>query len=175
MVTVRLRALAEWLMRSDIATVANQESALPGVPKMSTQTLTPARARLNQSYRNLTLWTLQGWIAMFFIAAGYAKLSEPMANLVDLMRWPAFAPENMVRGLGVAEIILAALILAPLVSWKHGRPLLVMAASGLLALEVVMLALHLTGLDIGPAATNAILIAMTAPVLWMRAREVRPG
>jgi hypothetical protein len=174
MVTVRLRALAEWLMRSDIATVANHKSALPGVKTMTSQALTPARARLNASYRNLTLWTLQGWIAMFFIAAGYAKLSEPMANLVELMKWPALAPEAMVRGLGVAEIVLAVLVLAPLVSWKHGRPLLVMAATGLLALEVVMLAVHATGMDVGPAVTNLILIAMTATVLWKRAREVRP-
>ncbi len=173
MVTVTLRTLAGRLVRSDIAAVANKESALPGVAKMTTQTLTPARARLNASYRNLTLWTLQGWIAMFFIAAGYAKLSEPMENLVDLMRWPALAAPEMVRGLGVAEIILAVLVLAPLVSWKHGRPLLVMAASGLLALEVVMLALHATGMDVGPAVTNLILIAMTVTVLWKRAREVR--
>jgi hypothetical protein len=173
MVTLTLRALAERVMRSDIATVANNESALPGVTKMTTRTLTPARSRLNASYRNLTLWTLQGWIAMFFIAAGYAKLSEPMANLVDLMRWPAFAPENMVRGLGLAEIVLAILVLAPLVSWTHGRPLLVMAASGLLALETVMLVLHLTGGDVGPAVTNVLLLAITATVLWKRAREIR--
>jgi hypothetical protein len=140
---------------------------------MTSQILTPARSRLNASYRNLSLWTLQGWLAMFFIAAGYAKLSEPMANLIDLMRWPALVAENMVRGLGVAEIVLAVLILAPLVSWKHGRPLLVVAAAGLLALEAVMLAIHLTGLDVGPAVTNLVLVAMTAPVLWMRAREVR--
>ncbi|MDP1778603.1 MAG: DoxX family protein [Brevundimonas sp.] len=140
---------------------------------MTSQALTPARSRLNASYRNLTLWTLQGWIAMFFIAAGYAKLSEPMANLIELMRWPALVAPNMVRGLGVAEIILAGLVLAPLVSWKQGRPLLVMAASGLLALEVVMLGLHATGMDVGPVVTNLILIAMTATVLWKRAREVR--
>ncbi|MGZ9101058.1 MAG: DoxX family protein [Brevundimonas sp.] len=140
---------------------------------MTSQTLTPARSRLNASYRNLTLWTLQGWMAMFFIGAGYAKLSEPMANLVDLMRWPALVVPEMVRGLGVAEVILALLVLAPLVSWKHGRPLLVMAASGLLALEVVMLGLHAAGMDVGLAVTNLVLIAMTAPVLWMRAREVR--
>jgi hypothetical protein len=160
-------------MRSDIATVANHESARRGAAKMTTQTLSPARARLNASYRNLTLWTLQGWIAMFFVAAGYAKVSEPMTNLVALMKWPAFASENMVRGLGVAEIVLAVLVLAPLVSWKYGRPLLVVAASGLLALEVVMLAVHATGMDLGPAVTNLILIAMTATVLWKRAREVR--
>ncbi|HYC98236.1 DoxX family protein [Brevundimonas sp.] len=140
---------------------------------MTSQVLTPARSRLAASYRNLTLWTLQGWLAMFFIAAGYAKLTEPMANLVDLMRWPALVAENMVRGLGVAEIVLAVLILAPLVSWKHGRPLLVTAAAGLLALETIMLALHAAGLEAGLAVTNLVLIAMTAPVLWYRAREAR--
>ena len=140
---------------------------------MSSQVLTPARSRLAASYRNLTLWTLQGWLAMFFIAAGYAKLSEPMANLVELMKWPGLVAGNMVRGLGVAEIVLAVLVLAPLVSWKHGRPLLVMAASGLLALETIMFAVHAAGLEFGLALTNLVLIAMTAPVLWMRAREVR--
>jgi len=140
---------------------------------MTSQTLNPARSRLNASYRNLTLWTLQGWIAMFFIAAGYAKLSEPLANLTDLMKWPALVSENFTRGLGVAEIVLAVLLLAPLASWKHGRPLLVVAASGLLLLETVMLTFHATGMDVGPAVTNLILIAMTVPVLWMRAREVR--
>ena len=140
---------------------------------MTSQTLNPARSRLNASYRNLTLWTLQGWIAMFFIAAGYAKLSEPLANLTDLMKWPALVSENFTRGLGVAEIVLAVLLLAPLASWKHGRPLLVVAASGLLLLETVMLIFHATGMDVGPAITNLILIAMTVPVLWMRAREVR--
>ena len=140
---------------------------------MSSQVLTPARSRLAASYRNLTLWTLQGWLAMFFIAAGYAKLSEPMANLVDLMKWPALVAEDMVRGLGVAEIVLAVLILAPLVSWKHGRPLLVTAAAGLLALEVIMLAVHAAGLEAGLALTNLVLIGITAPVLWFRARETR--
>ena len=140
---------------------------------MTSQVLTPARSRLAASYRNLTLWTLQGWLAMFFIAAGYAKLSEPMTNLVELMKWPALVAENMVRGLGVAEIALAVLVLAPLVSWKHGRPLLVTAAAGLLALEVIMLAVHAAGLEAGLALTNLVLIGITAPVLWFRAREVR--
>lgn len=174
MVTVSLRALAERMGRSDIATVANRTSAPPRAShKMTSQVLTPARSRLNASYRNLTLWTLQGWLAMFFVAAGYAKLSEPMSNLVELMRWPALVSENMVRGLGVAEIVLAVLILAPLVSWKHGRPLLVTAAAGLLALETIMLGVHALGLEGGLALTNVVLIGITAPVLWYRAREVR--
>lgn len=140
---------------------------------MASQALTTSQARLNASYRNLTLWTLQGWIAMFFIAAGYAKLAEPMDTLVQLMRWPGLVSAELVRGLGLAEVVLAVLMLAPLVSWKRGRPLLVVAAAGLLGLETVMLAVHAFGMDVGPAITNAILIAMTAPVLWFRMREVR--
>lgn len=174
MVTVSLRALAERMGRSDIVTVANRTSAPPRAShKMTSQTFSPARSRLNASYRNLTLWTLQGWLAMFFVAAGYAKLTEPMVNLVELMRWPALVSENMVRGLGVAEIVLAVLILAPLASWKHGRPLLVTAAAGLLALQTIMLGVHALGLEFSLAATNLVLIAITAPVLWYRAREVR--
>jgi len=140
---------------------------------MSLQVLSPSRSRLNDSYRNLTLWTLQGWIAMFFIAAGYAKISEPMTNLVELMRWPALVSENFVRGLGLAEIVLAVMVLAPLVSWKSGRPLLVTASVGLILLEAAMLVVHAFGLDVGPAITNVFLLAITVLVLWFRAREVR--
>lgn len=140
---------------------------------MTSQALTPARARLFASYRNLTLWTLQGWLAMFFFAAGYAKITESMTNLVQLMTWPGLVPDALVRGLGVTEMVLAVLMLAPVVSWRHGRPLMVVAAVGLLALENLMLAFHALNLDVGPTFTNVILIAMTAPVLWFRSREAR--
>ncbi len=134
---------------------------------MTSTTLTP-RARAKADYLNLTLWTFQGWIAMFFIAAGYAKLTESMENLTVLMHWPAMASVNFVRGLGVVEIVLALMVLAPLVSWRFGRPLLMTASVGLLALQTIMLILHATELNIGLALTNLFLIAITAPVFWFR-------
>ncbi|MBN9481284.1 MAG: DoxX family protein [Bordetella sp.] len=137
---------------------------------MTTTTLTPHQARARADYLNIALWTFQGWIAMFFIAAGYAKLSEPMGNLIVLMKWPALASEAFVRGLGVAEIVLAVMVLAPLASWRFGRPLLLTAAAGLLALEVIALGVHAFGLDLGLSLTNVFLIAITAPVLWLRRR-----
>ena len=109
---------------------------------MTTTTLTNHQARARADYLNIALWTFQGWIAMFFIAAGYAKLSEPMENLIVLMQWPAAAGEAFVRGLGVAEIVLAVMMLAPLISWRFGRPLLLTASVGLLALQTIMLILH---------------------------------
>ena len=134
---------------------------------MTSATLTP-RSRAKSDYLNLTLWTFQGWIAMFFIAAGYAKLTESMENLTVLMHWPAMASVNFVRGLGVVEIVLALMVLSPLVSWRFGRPLLLTASVGLLALQTIMLILHGMELNVGLALTNLFLIAITAPVLWFR-------
>ena len=105
---------------------------------------------------------------MFFIAAGYAKLTESMENLTVLMHWPALASTSFVRGLGVVEIVLALMVLAPLVSWRFGRPLLMTASVGLLALQTIMMILHAMELDIGLALTNLFLISITAPVLWFR-------
>ena len=134
---------------------------------MTSTTLTP-RSRAKSDYLNLALWTFQGWIAMFFIAAGYAKLTESMENLTVLMHWPAMASVNFVRGLGVVEIVLALMVLSPLASWRFGRPLLLTASVGLLALQTIMLILHATELNVGLALTNLFLIAITAPVFWFR-------
>lgn len=135
---------------------------------MTTSTFTTAPSRSRAAYANIALWTLQGWIAMFFIAAGYAKLTEPMTNLINLMGWPAVAPENMVRGLGVVEIVLAMGVLSPLISWHIGRPLLMTAATGLIVLESTMLVIHTLSQDVGLAVVNAILLAFTVPVLLGR-------
>ena len=135
---------------------------------MTTTTFPAPRARSRAAYRNIALWTLQGWIAMFFIAAGYAKLTEPMTNLINLMGWPAVAPENMVRGLGVVEIVLAMGVLSPLISWRVGRPLLLTAAAGLIVMEATMMMIHALSQDFGLAAVNAVLLAITVPVLLGR-------
>lgn len=134
---------------------------------MTSPTLSAA-TRTRCLYLNLTLWTFQGWLAMFFIAAGYAKLTESMSNLTLLMQWPAMASPAFVRGLGVVEIVLAIMVLTPLLSWRMGRPLLLLATVGLMALETIMLLLHAIDLNIGLAVTNLILLALTVPVFWYR-------
>lgn len=135
---------------------------------MTTTTLPHHQARARADYLNIALWTFQGWISMFFVAAGYAKLTESMENLIVLMSWPALTGEALVRGLGVVEISLAVLILAPVISWKVGRLPVLIAAAGLLVLEIAALGFHAISLDVGLSLTNVFLIAITAPVLWLR-------
>ena len=136
-------------------------------PASDGRTITP-RDRTHATYRNLALWTLQGWIAMFFVAAGYAKITESMDNLTVLMNWPALVSESFVRGVGIAEIVLAIGVLAPLASWKIGRPILMVATAGLVALETIMLGVHALGGDISLALINVVLLAITIPVLLGR-------
>lgn len=82
-----------------------------------------ARSRLSDTVRNLSLWTLQGWLTMFFAGAGYAKLTEPLDILVHLLTWPAGVPLALIRTVGLVEIGLAMLLLAPALSRKGGsRP-----------------------------------------------------
>lgn len=134
-------------------------------PSASTRpTLSAAQIRNRAAFRNLTLWTLQGWVAMFFAAAGYAKLTESVSNLTALMNWPAMVSESLVRGIGIVEIVLALGMIAPLLSWKLGRWPLLVSAVGLIMLEAAMLAVHAIGLDLGPALTNVLLLAITIPV-----------
>ena len=133
-------------------------------PASTRPTLSAAQIRNRAAFRNLTLWTLQGWVAMFFAAAGYAKLTESISNLTTLMNWPAMVSESLVRGIGIVEIVLALGMIAPLLSWKLGRWPLLVSAVGLIMLEAAMLAVHAIGLDLGLALANVLLLAITIPV-----------
>lgn len=134
---------------------------------MTTSSL-PARQKVRRHYLNLALWTFQALLAMFFVAAGYAKLTESMENLTVLMQWPAMTSPSVVRAMGVIELVTGLMMLTPLLSWRLGRPVILLAASVLLALEVIMLMLHLLDMNLGLALTNLALMAITAPVFWYR-------
>jgi len=116
----------------------------------------------------MVLWACQAGLAMFFIAAGYAKLTESMENLTVLMQWPALTSPGFVRVLGVIELTMAVMVLTPLISWRMGRPILLLATSCLMALEIIMLMLHALDQNLGLALANLVLLAITIPVFWFR-------
>jgi DoxX-like family len=130
---------------------------------------------LHPSYRHMALWTLQGWLAMFFVAAGYAKLSQPMEMLIILLSWPVHFAPGAVRLLGALEVLLAAAVLSPVISWTFGRPLLVSATMAMLALEAMMFIIHAMSFEWSHALINLALGLMTAIVFIQRSRETAPG
>ena len=128
------------------------------------------RAPMRADHLNLALWTFQGWVALFFIAAAYAKLTQPIGDVVELFSWTAAVSGPAVRSVGLVELAMAIGVLAPLALGKLGRPFVIASAAGLLSIEAVMLIVHLIGGEAAPAVTNLLLVAVTAPIVWFRSR-----
>lgn len=128
-------------------------------------------ARVWRVYANPMLWTLQGWLAMFFIAAAYTKLSQPQDLLAILLPWTEAAPAVMVKAIGWGELALGLGVLAPLVSWRLGRPAMMLSAVGLTASALIMTGVHLIALEPGLAFTNVALATIGAGLLWGRTVE----
>ena len=126
--------------------------------------------RIRAIWINAALWTFQGWLTMFFVAAGFAKLTEPMNHLIVLLGWPEVASETFVRAFGAAELALAALMLVPLAGWKIGRPVVIIGAAALILIQLGFLATHLARIEIGLAVMNLLLLGITVPVFFGRRR-----
>ena len=154
------------------AKIATRQARTPGQVRKTLPGVRPARnpreARLRAIWLNAMLWTLQGWLAMFFAGAAIAKLTAPAAHLDILLGWSEWVQMDVVRVLGGIDALLAATMLAPLFGWRFGRPIVVTAAIALLVMELLFFGVHLLRLDLMLASVNLVLIAMTAPVAILR-------
>lgn len=125
------------------------------------------------AYANPMLWTLQGWLAMFFIAAAYAKLTQPQELLAILLTWTVWTPVAFVKAVGWVELAMGLGVLTPLVSWRWGRPVMMVSAAGLTASALVMTVVHAAAQEPGLAVTNLALVAIGAGLVLGRSREAR--
>ncbi|MDP3406197.1 MAG: DoxX family protein [Brevundimonas sp.] len=131
----------------------------------------PNRARIKQQahYRKLTRWTLQGWLTMFYLAAGYAKLTEPTELLGLLLTWPDAVDPLFVRALGGLELLMALGLVLALAPRVPARAILnrVLAFSFLESLAFFLF--HAVERDFGHMLVNAVLVALS--VIVFRTQE----
>lgn len=123
-----------------------------------------ARLRLRAFHRHLALWTLQAWLAMFFVGAGYAKLTSPSDLLVILLGWPEGVDPAFVRAMGAVELSLALGIVAPLLTWRLA-PVVVLSAFGLIGLTGFSLAQHIGRQEFGFVGLNLVLATAAMAVI----------
>lgn len=133
----------------------------------------PASTRLIRFYRHVFLWVLQGWLAMFYLGAAFAKLSQPHDLLVYLMGWPARIDPALVQTIGWVELVLAVGMIAPMVSWPRFRSLLLVSAAALFANAFLMGGYHAMAGHWMLAAVNGVLAVFAATILIGRRLEVR--
>lgn len=139
---------------------------------MTLVTLMPSAGsrRLSRLYRHLALWVLQSWLAMFYIAAGYAKLTQPQEMLAVLMTWPGDASLHTIRMIGWVELIFAVGMVVPLISWPLFHRVMQIACIGLMAEATLMAVYHAAGQHLGLALVNAALAVMSLAVIMGRVR-----
>lgn len=136
-----------------------------------TRTLLPAVERQKRLHRHVFLWGMQIGLAMFFIGAGYAKLTQSPDLLGYLVGWTTLVSPETVRIAGWLEIAGAAGVLASLVTWRL-RPVVIVGALMICGQTTLMAVFHgleangqLSILHLQLTIVNLVLLAMAAVVV----------
>lgn len=132
-------------------------------------------AKRARHYRHMIVWVTQSWLAMFYLASGYAKITEPHEMLTLLMTWPGEFDLAVVRAIGWTEAGLAIGLVAPLLSWPAFRIPLLMSAAALMLNASIMAGYHAVQKDLVLTLVNGFLVALAITVFRGRSarREVR--
>jgi hypothetical protein len=113
----------------------------------------------------VTYWIVATLLALFYLYAGGLKLVRSRTQLEPMMAWVDTAPMPGVRALGGLEILGAAgLILPPLTGVT--TLLAIAAATGLLTLQTLAAAFHLSRGETTDLWLNAVLAGLAAVAVW---------
>ncbi len=131
---------------------------------------TPAQVRLRMFRGHLAMWTLQAWLAMVFIGAAYAKLTQPPELLEIMLGWPKAVDMRFVWAVGAIELGLGLGLLAPALSWRLFGPLMTVAALSAAGAGAGMAIVHIVRHEAGFAALNIAITTAAITVVVVRRR-----
>ncbi len=116
---------------------------------------------------NITLWIIQGLLAVLFLLAGVNKTFQPMDTLAKMLPWTRDFPAAFVRFIGVSELLGAIGLIVPALT--HILPwLTVVAAIGLAVVIVGAVFFHLSRREFPAIALNIVIIALAVFVIYGR-------
>ena len=118
---------------------------------------------------NITLWVLQGLLALGFLAHGWLYLRPP-AEMVEQMN--AAINPSFRMFIGVAEVLAAIGLIVPGIT-RVMPGLVPAAAAGLMIVMIGATVFHVSRSEISSAAVTAVLLALVSFVAYARWR-VRP-
>lgn len=118
----------------------------------------------------VSLWIAQVLAFIAFSGIGAMKLLTPIPKLAETVHWATQYSETFVRVIGGIDLAGGLGILLPaLTRIKPG--LTVVAALGCTVLQVLAIAFHLSRGEAEVLPLNFVLLALSAFVLWGRARK----
>ncbi|MEV4825547.1 DoxX family protein [Micromonospora sp. NPDC049274] len=127
---------------------------------------------------NLVLWIIQILLAVLFVGAGLAKLTQPKEKLRDRMAWVDPVPPSQVKALGAVEVLAAVGLVLPALT-GIATVLTPLAAVGLVIVMIGAILVHLRDrkkrdteaerrTELQGAITCAVLLVLAAVVAWGR-------
>ena len=117
---------------------------------------------------SVALWGAQGLLALFFVYAGFSKLFTPAADLAAMIPWTG-EYAKLVTITGLVDLAGGLGILLPSLTRIQPR-LTVLAALGLVVLQVLAAGFHLSRGEGAMVPMNVVVLALAAFVLWGRAK-----
>jgi uncharacterized membrane protein YphA (DoxX/SURF4 family) len=122
---------------------------------------------------SLALWIAQALLALLYLAAGGAKLTQPIDELAASMSFVTHVPEAFTRLIGTLEVLGAAGLILPAAT--RTLPWLTpLAAVGLSFVQVGAIVTHaLLGETAMTLPLNLTLLAMSLLIAWGRLRKAR--
>lgn len=116
---------------------------------------------------NVALWVVQGLLAVAYLFAGFMKGTQPLEKLGTSMKWVSQVPPALVRFIGAAEFLGAIGLILPAVlgvlPW-----LTVVAAIGLVVVQVCAAAFHVSRREYANVPANLVLLILAAVVVYGR-------
>jgi uncharacterized membrane protein YphA (DoxX/SURF4 family) len=116
----------------------------------------------------VALWVAQILLAAVFGLAGFMKLTQPIATLAQMLKWPGDVPWELVRFIGTMELLGTVGIILPAATRIMPR-LTALAALGFAAIQVLAIPFHISRGEAAMALPlNIPLLALAVFVAWGR-------
>lgn len=129
-------------------------------------TIASASVRLN-----IGLWSAQILLAALYGMVGVMKLTQPIPELTAIMGWPGLMPAAVVRLIGLAELAGALGLILPMVTKILPR-LTILAALGLVAVQVGAMATHISLGEYSVLPVNVVLLALAVFIAHGRNKTI---
>ena len=132
--------------------------------------MTTVESKKNSKGLHISLWIVQGLLAVVYLMAGAMKAFQPIEELAKMLPWVAESSAFLVRFIGWSEIAGALGLLLPSLLRIQPR-LTVYAAIGLTVVQVLAVGFHVMQGEANRIAANFLFIALSAFVAWGRGKK----
>lgn len=119
---------------------------------------------------NIALWIAQALLGAMFIMAGAMKASQPIEALAASLPWVTSTPAELVRFIGVSELLGGLGLLLPAI--LRIKPILTPVAALALVLVMILAAgFHASRGEFELIGMNVVLMAMAGFIAWGRLKK----